>query len=356
MADLTTRERFRRMLEHKEADRIPITDSPWSSTIERWRCEGMPADVSWVDYFDVDHVVPIGVDITPQYPAEVVEDAEDYTVFTTGWGATLKNWKHANSTPEFLNFTVTDPDAWAEAKRRMTPTRDRVNWEHLEKNYPVWREKGYWIEAQFWFGFDVTHSWMVGTERFLFALVENPEWCTDIFNTYLDMDIALFDTIREAGYEFDMIRWPDDLGYKHNQFMSLDMFRELIKPVHKRAIDWAHSRGVYAGLHSCGDVNPFVPEWVEMGLDLLNPLEVKAGMDPVALKKTWGDDLTFHGGINAVLWDDVDAITAEMEKVIPAMKEDGGYVFSSDHSVPSSVRLENFRHIVNKAKELGSYE
>ena len=65
-------------------------------------------------------------------------------------------------------------------------------------------------------------------------------------------------------------------------------------------MDWIHERGMKAHLHSCGLVDKFVPEFVEIGIDALNPLEVKAGMDPVALKAAWGDRLVFHGGINAV--------------------------------------------------------
>jgi uroporphyrinogen decarboxylase len=84
-------------------------------------------------------------------------------------------------------------------------------------------------------------------------------------------------------------------------------------------------------------------------------LEVKAGMDPVSLKKRYGDKLVLHGGINAVLWDKPEQIKAEMEAVVPKLKENGGYIFSSDHSVPSSVSLEDFRSIVNLAKELGRY-
>jgi len=100
---------------------------------------------------------------------------------------------------------------------------------------------------------------------------------------------------------------------------------------------------------------PFVPELVEIGLDALNPLEVKAGMDSKALKQQYSGKLVLHGGINAVLWDDFDAIADEMRRIIPVLKENGGYIFSSDHSVPSSVSLENFRRIVELAKELGKY-
>jgi uroporphyrinogen decarboxylase len=113
-------------------------------------------------------------------------------------------------------------------------------------------------------------------------------------------------------------------------------------------------QGHCSSSHSCGDANPFIPEWIEIGLDSLNPLEVKAGMDPVAIKRTYGDDILLHGGINAVLWDDAGAIEAEMRQVVPGLKAGGGYIFSSDHSVPDSVSLENLRHIADLAKELGA--
>jgi len=344
------------MFAHKEADRVPVTDSPWRATIERWQREGMPKDVSYVDYFDLDGVATILIDNSPRYPTRIVEETEDRIVETTAWGVTLSNFKHAASTPEFLDFTVVSPETWAKAKERIRPDKDRINWDLLKQQYAEWRKQGYWIEALFWFGFDVTHSWMVGTERLLNALLEEPDWCMDMFNHLLEVSMALYDQMWDAGYHFDCVLWYDDMGYKHNQFFSLDMYRELLKPFHKRAIEWAHARGIKTRLHSCGDVNPFVPELIEMGLDALNPLEVKAGMDPVALKKKYGNDLVLHGGINAVLWDKPDEIQAEMERVVPVMKQNGGYIFSSDHSVPSSVSLEDFRRITTLAKQLGSYD
>ena len=128
MSEMTSHERFRRMFEHQEADRVPIIDGPWGATIERWQREGMPQDVSFVEFFGLDHVAGIGVDNSPQFEEKVIEETDTYIVRTSRWGATFKNWKHAASTPEFLDFIVTDRDAWAKAKTRMTPTRDRVNW------------------------------------------------------------------------------------------------------------------------------------------------------------------------------------------------------------------------------------
>ena len=353
---MNSHERFRRMFAHQEADRVPIIDLPWDATIERWQQEGMPANVSYVDYFDLDqYVSPRLTDNSPRFPVQILKETETDIVATTEWGVTTRQWKHAASTPEFLTHTITGPDEWRKAKERITPSRDRVNWALLKREYKQWREAGAWIAPIAWFGFDVTHSWMVGTERVLLALAEDPDWIVDMWRTELEMELALLEMVWQEGYTFDSLFWYDDMGYKQNQFFSMRMYRNLLKPFHQKAIDWAHAHGIPAHLHSCGDVRPFVPELVQMGLDALNPLEVKAGMDPCLLKQQFGDKLVFHGGVNAVLWDQPEAIQAEMQRVIPVMKENGGYIFSSDHSVPSSVSLEDFRAIVALAKQLGSY-
>ncbi|MCL2775396.1 MAG: hypothetical protein FWD71_18935 [Oscillospiraceae bacterium] len=354
---LTSRERFARIYQHKEADRVPILDGPWGATIKRWIRERMPNNISWIDYFGLDHTFGIHSDNSPRYEAKILEDKEDYYIDVSSWGVTMKHWKNTESTPEFLDFKITDAESWKDAKERMTPSRDRVNWDYLKNNYKRSREElGAWIMGNLWFGFDVTHSWFIGTERVLMAIIEDPEWCLDMFNRELDVSLAALDMVWDEGYHFDEVTWPEDLGYKHNLFFSINKYVELLKPLHKKVIDWAHEKGVYVRMHSCGDITQLVPHFYEIGMDALNPLEVKAGVNPVELKKKFGDKMTFHGGINAVLWDDKDAITAEIKRVLPVMKENGGYIFASDHSIPDSVSLENFRHIISVVKEVGSYE
>ena len=186
-------------------------------------------------------------------------------------------------------------------------------------------------------------------------MYEDPEWIKDMIGHYLDMSLALYDKVLAKGYKFDGINWPDDMGYKNSTFFSLEMYRDIIKPFQKKACDWAHERGMFVELHSCGYVEPFIPDFIEIGIDCLNPIEVKAGMDPIKLKKLYGDKIAFRGGINAVLWSDTEAITAEMERVIPVMKEGSGYIFSSDHSIPNSVSFENFKAISDLAHKLGKY-
>ena len=352
---MTTKERFLRMYRHEEADRVPIIDSPWAGTIRRWESEGMPRGMDWTEFFDTDKTASIGIDITPRYEEKVLEETDEYRIYTTKWGVTQKSFKVMDSTPQFLDYKVTTPEAWADAKARMTVNDDRIPWKMLKDNYDKWVAEGRWITADFWFGFDVTHSWMSGTETILVAMYEEPEWVRDMFETYLDMCIAHFEKIWNAGYRFDCISWPDDMGYKGTTFFSNEMYREILKPVHKRAIDWAHSKGIYAHLHSCGNIMTRVDDLIDIGIDALNPLEVKAGMDPEKLKREHGHELTLHGGINAVLWDDADAIIAEIDRLVPALKQNGGYIFSSDHSIPNTVTLDTFRTIVRRVKEVGAY-
>ena len=353
--ELTTHERMTRMLAHKDADRVPITDSPWGSTLARWRREGLPADVAWDRYFGLDQFQSIGVDNSPRFPVKTIEETDEWVVTHTKWGATIKNWKKHGGVPEFIDFDVKDRDSWAEAKARMTPTRDRIDFKHLEANYARWRKEGAWITAGFWFGFDVTHSWFLGTDRVLMAMVEDPQWMIEVMNQELDMSIALHEMVWDAGYHFDSIYWPDDMGYKGKTFFSLDMYREIVKPIHKRAADWAHARGVKVHLHSCGDVHSFIPDLIEIGIDMLNPLEVKAGMDGAWLKRTYGKQLAFHGGLNAVLFGDMQKMEQHMRQAVPVLKQNGGYILSSDHSVPDSVSFKEFGRFIELAKELGRY-
>jgi uroporphyrinogen decarboxylase len=354
MAKLTTRERLKRMYEHRDADRVPIMDSPWKETIERWMREGMPTE-DYVAHFDLDRTAYISTDNSPRLPETVVSEDDDHIIRTTGWGATTRTYKKLTTTPEHLGFSVSTPDDWAKIKGRMAPSDDRIPWEWLKRNYKTWREEDRWITGGLWFGFDITHSYMVGTETVLMAMLEEPEWVMDMFNHELDVSLALLERVWDAGYTFDVVHWYDDMGYKQSQFFSMRVYRELLKPAHQRAIDWAHAHGCVARLHSCGDVMPFVPELVSMGLDGLNPLEVKAGMQPIELKKAFGDRLLFHGGINAVNWDKPEVITAEIERVVPSMKENGGYIFASDHSIPPHVSYQDFKNIIDTVKRVGSY-
>lgn len=353
---LTERERILRTYRRQEVDRIPMIDTAWAGTIRRWHQEGMPKDVEWTDYFGFDQKILIGPDNSPKFPRKILEENDRYRIETTRWGGTQKVFNELDSTPEVLDYYCDCPEKWEEAKKAMlTDHEDRIPWDYLKENYPKWKAEGRFIQLMLWFGFDVTHSRLTGTENMLIAMLDEPEWAMDMYDTYLKTSLELCQKILDAGYEFDGVFWYDDMGYKGTPFFSAQTYRELLKPFHKKAVDWAHERGMVAELHSCGFIEPLLPDIVETGIDMLNPLEIKAGMDPKRLKALYGDKLAFHGGINAQIWDNMDLVKEEMERIIPIMKEGGGYVFASDHSIPNSVSLKNMQEIADLAHKLGKY-
>ncbi len=356
MIELTERERILRTYKHREVDRIPMVDSAWAGTQKRWYKEGLPAGVPWERYFGFDRPAVIKPDNSPRFEHKILEENERYKIETTPWGTTQKVFNQLDSTPEALDFYYKTPEKWEEAKKAMlTYHDDRIPWKLLERDYSKWKADGRFTQLVVWFGFDVAHTRLTGTENMLISMYDEPEWVTDIFDTYLNTSLDLCQKILDAGYEFDGIFWYDDMGYKGSPFFSPSAYRELLKPFHKKAVDWAHERGMVAELHSCGFIEPLLPDILETGVDMLNPLEVKAGMDPFKLKKEYGDKLAFHGGINAQLWDNIELVKAEMERIIPAMKEGGGYIFASDHSIPNSVSFENMKEIAALAHRLGKY-
>lgn len=356
MVKLTERERILRVYKRQEIDRIPMVDSAWTGTVRRWRNEGLPENVAWDDYFGFDRWVKFSTDNSPRFERKVLEKNDRYRIETTAWGETRKVFNELDSTPESLEFFYDSSDKWEMAKAEMLKYHDdRINWKRLETEYPKWQAEGRFRQLVIWFGFDVAHSYFTGMENMLIGMYEEPEWITDIFDTYLKTSLSLAQRILDAGYEFDGILFYDDMGYKGSPFFSPECYRNLLKPFHKKAVDWAHERGMVAELHSCGFIEPLLPDVVETGVDMLNPLEIKAGMDPFKLKNLYGDKLAFHGGINAQLWDDIELVKAEMERIIPVMKEGGGYMFASDHSIPNSVSFENMKQIAELAHKLGKY-
>jgi uroporphyrinogen decarboxylase len=129
---MTSRERILRMFEHKDADRIPISDRPWGQdTIERWKTEGMPANADYQDYFGFDKLIRFDIDNSPRFEQKTLEVTPEYTIYTTAWGETRKSWRHMTSTPQSIDFIVKTPDDWRRAKARMSPDRDRIQWAHL---------------------------------------------------------------------------------------------------------------------------------------------------------------------------------------------------------------------------------
>ena len=168
MIQLTERERMLRTYKRQEIDRIPMYDSAWAGTIKRWYNEGMPKDVAWEKHFGFDKKIRICPDNSPRFERKILEQNDRYTIETTEWGGTQKSFRILDSTPEMLDFYYDSSDKWEEAKKAMlTYHDDRIPWKYLEENYPKWKAEGRFLQLVIWFGFDVAHSRMTGTENML---------------------------------------------------------------------------------------------------------------------------------------------------------------------------------------------
>ena len=355
METMTTHERMTHVYDRREPDRVPIMDWAWESTIERWRAEGMPADMTWESYLKTDQIVIVNIDVGPDFDHKVVEETDTYIIERDHLGQTHRNFKPVNSTPEYIDSLVKDPETWKQVKERMTVSRDRVDWKYLEANFETWRKNGAWIAIAPYWGFDVISTRMCNSEMILYAMADNPGWVREMCDHGADVAVQLFDMIRAEGYEFDELFWCDDMAYRNGLLFSKQMWREIVMPYQKRLIDWAHANDAKAHLHCCGRVTELLPDLIELGLEGLDPMEVKAGMDPVKMKAEYGKDLLLYGGFDIRKWSEFAAAEKDIRALLPTMMEGSGYVFSSDHSIPQSVSLDAYSRIVALVKELGVY-
>lgn len=198
---------------------------------------------------------------------------------------------------------------------------------------------------------------MCGHEHMLVGMALDPEWVKDMVDTYSTLIIELQEILfSREGYP-DGIWYYEDMGFKLKPFMSPAMYKEIIQPGHKKTIEYAKSHNLPVIMHSCGYVEPLVPGMIEAGIDCLQVIEVKAGMDLIKLYKDYGEVLSFMGGIDVrVLYtNDKKLIDQELESKIPIVKGKYGYVLHSDHSIPNTVNYETYRYFVEKGLELGTY-
>lgn len=352
---MDSRERIKLALDFKEADRVAIQDSPWATTVERWRREGFPEDKTPEEYFDYE-IVSFGADTGFQLPAETVEETEEYTVVKNANGALVRNWKHATSTPEMIDFTIRDRKSWEEHKPRLAMNDSRINREKDLPDCKLAREKGKFVVYSGAMGYDKTQG-IMGSERLLVAMAEDPEWIGDMFSASADLIIRTAEEMMAKGFEFDGAFIYDDMGYRNSSLFSPAMYRELLMPCHKRVFGFFSSKGLKTILHSCGRVSGLIPQLIEAGLSCLQPLEVKAGMDLLELKKQYGNRLSFMGGIDArkMAADNPEVIEEEIRTKVGTAKKGGGYIYYSDHSVPDNVSFEQYKRVIELVLKYGKY-
>ena len=359
-------------LSHKEADRVPISDFFWGSFIERWKKDlGLPADTNIYDYYDLDWMVTIP-NMDPHIrPFEIVEQSEENVTVRTGFGAIIRKKFH-DPMPAFLHFeTDTIEKLYAFEfddpydRRRYFSTGDNQIagvGDGFSRNTPAWIEtvKSNYPNFPVYGSVCEGHEMLwriIGSENVMVWMMMYP----DEFGSYMErlgkfIEGLTIGQIEAANGMLDgMVVWGD-VAYVRDLLFDPENWRKYFKPIVKNIVDICHSHDLPVIYHGCGNTRRIFKDFIETGIDSYNPLESKAGMDVVELRKEYGHQIGFCGNLDVLTW--ANGTREEIKKMVLTKlnaAKGGGYIVQSDHSVPSNVSGQNYEYVVKLVREYGKY-
>jgi len=365
-------ERMNKALRHQEPDRVPISDFFWGSFLKRWRQElGLQSDADIYRYYDLDwQVVNPNMDPHVQ-PFEILRDDESEVTVRTGFGATIRK-KFDLAMPAFLAFE-TDTieklekfhfDDPYDDRRYFARGDDQINGvgDAFARDLPPFVER---VKAV-WDGFPVFGSvceahemiWrIVGSENAMLWMGMFPDVIARFVNRLHEFNLGILrGQIQAAGGRLDGIVIWGDVAYKRGMLFSPVFWRQHFKPGVKALVDECHVHGLAVIYHGCGNVNRIFEDFIEIGVDAYNPLEAKAGLDVVDLRRRFGHRIGFCGNMDVQLWatGTKEELRAAVLTKLNAAKG-GGFIFQSDHSVPPNVTPENYDYVVRLVRRHGVY-
>jgi len=365
-------ERMKLALGHREPDRVPVSDFFWGSFLKRWRNEfGLPDDADIYRYYDLDWI-NVNPNMDPHVkPFEMLEETKEQVKVRTGFEAVLLK-KFDQAMPAFLSFDTDTidkmrafrfDDPWDE-RRYFAAGDDQINGvgDGFARNTPAFadRVRGVWEDFPVFGGVCEAHEMMwriVGSENVMLWIGEYPEEVgrfAERLNAF-SLEIVRAQIRAAAGRLDGMVIWGD-VAYKKGMMFSPAFWRKWFKPGVKALIDECHGRGLPVIYHGCGNVNRIFEDFIEIGVDAYNPLEFKAGLDAVDLRRRFGHRIGFCGNMDVQLWSagSRQELRAAVLTKLNAAKG-GGFIFQSDHSVPGNVPPANYDYVVRLVREHGRY-
>jgi len=193
------------------------------------------------------------------------------------------------------------------------------------------------------------------TDLLFMDMATDPDGCHRLFDGMVKFLLEHYKRVLEAGKgKIDILRIHDDYGTQISTLFSKGMWREFFKSNLKKFVDLAHHYNAFLMQHSCGAIRTFIPDLIACGVDILDPVQKVAGLEPEGLKAEFGEAITFHGGIDTqFLLPNCrpDEVAAECRRYIEALHINGGYVFTSSQHLMADVPVENILAMYNAAKE-----
>ena len=194
-------------------------------------------------------------------------------------------------------------------------------------------------------------SWSLrGMENIMVDMCINEEFTYQLYEKILDHHLELLDTVLDR--DFDAVYFGDDWGQQRGSIMGPNMWRKYIKPGFKEMFEKVKSKGKYVVLHSCGDIEEFFPDLIDMGLDVYNTVQPEI-YDLQKIKQEYGRDLTFYGGISTqqfLPFATVEQVKEKTKEILDIMYRDGGYILSPTHTATPDIPAENLLAMIETAK------
>jgi uroporphyrinogen decarboxylase len=377
---MTPRERVVKTLHHEEPDRVPMDFGGILASINMYTYEDL-LDLVGIPGGKEDAIVSEEWSNVPKPSERLLEkwgvdfrrvwlgapdnftpvrNEEEQTVIDE-WGLT---WKRFGKYNEFINpplegatvedvlrYTFPDP----EDPGRYRGVREWAKKLYEETDYAV-------VAGHSMFGVFELGCWLCGFNDFLPRLFIDKKFVHTLFERVLEIQKAIVGKyIDLVGPYVQMIETADDLGQQYNSFMSVETYREMIKPYHKEYLHFIKEKAPHAKIfmHSCGSVHNLIPDLIDDGVEVLNPIQPTAtNMEAWRLKKDFGDKLSFHGGIDVV---DVlpkqseEEVKAFVKKTMHTLGKGGGYILAASHNIQDDTPPANVVAMYDAGNKYGKY-
>jgi len=368
---MTSRERVLKTLEHSEPDKIPydlsgttVTAITKTAFINAMKLRNLPCDFTMHD--DIQQVVIpskqvldyLGVDTVRLGPPRVYNLEEKGTKkgkiisYRDEWGIT---WSMNTESDFYFNentvYPLQNAKTIEDLKSYDFPNPDKtVDFGILKKELcAIPNDKALVVDRNCAGLFEMAFR-IRGYENFYMDLATSRKMAEYLIDKILEVKMRYWDSVLSfAGKRADIIAECDDLGTQQSLLVSPDMYRQILKPRQKKLLFFIKSKAPKAKIffHSCGAISEIIPDLIEVGVDILNPVQTNAsGMNAEKLKKEFSKDICFWGGgINTqetLPHGTPEQVKDNVKKSVNILAKDGGYVFSAIHNIQADVPAENF--------------
>ena len=351
---MNSKERVQTALHHQEPDRVPL-DFWWSREIMHrlLRTCGLQDQETLQDY--------LGSDIRSVYPAYIGPPLQRLSdgSYEDFWGVFRTPFSHSRSGEydEVTSPLLTDAARLEDIDRIRWPSPDWFDYESLIPQCQKYRDYAIMVgkmgrESQTLF---IQLWYYRGLEKILIDLIEWPEFVERLIGKIMEFRLQHIERmLAVVKGRADILQIADDYGTQNGLIMSVQLWKRFFAAHLKQIAGMAHAAGLKVFLHSDGGIRPLIPDLIDIGIDILNPIQpAAAGMDPSGLKRDFGENLCFHGGIDTqrtLPFGTREEVIREVEERISVLGKDGGYILAPVHTVEPDVPVENVLAVYDTVK------